>query len=147
MKLLDRITKDMYISMKAGDKTKANTLRSAIAKLKDKYISSRKDLSIQDELNVIKTLAKQRKESFEIFTKSNRVDLADKEKLELRILNKYLPRIMSKDESKRLIQNIISEIGATNLSEMGKVMPLVMKRGEGKIDGKLANSILRELLK
>ena len=133
--------------MKAGDKTKANTLRSAIAKLKDKYISSRKDLSIQDELNVIKTLAKQRKESFEIFTKSNRVDLADKEKLELRILNKYLPRIMSKDESKRLIQNIISEIGATNLSEMGKVMPLVMKRGEGKIDGKLANSILRELLK
>ncbi len=147
MKLLDRITKDMYISMKAGDKTKANTLRSAIAKLKDKYISSRKDLSIQDELNVIKTLAKQRKESFEIFTKSNRVDLADKEKLELRILNKYLPLIMSKDESKRLIQNIISEIGATNLSEMGKVMPLVMKRGEGKIDGKLANSILRELLK
>ena len=147
MKLLDRITKDMYISMKAGDKTKANTLRSAIAKLKDKYISSRKDLSIQDELNVIKTLAKQRKESFEIFTKSNRVDLADKEKLELRILNKYLPRIMSKDESKRLIQNIISEIGATNLSEMGKVMPLVIKRGEGKIDGKLANSILRELLK
>jgi len=147
LKLLDRITKDMYISMKAGDKTKANTLRSAIAKLKDKYISSRKDLSIQDELNVIKTLAKQRKESFEIFTKSNRVDLADKEKLELRILNKYLPLIMSKDESKRLIQNIISEIGATNLSEMGKVMPLVMKRGEGKIDGKLANSILRELLK
>ena len=147
MKLLDRITKDMYISMKAGDKTKANTLRSAIAKLKDKYISSRKDLSIQDELNVIKTLAKQRKESFEIFTKANRVDLADKEQLELKILNEYLPRMMNKDESTRFIQNIISEIGATNLSEMGKVMPLVMKRGEGKIDGKLANSILRELLK
>ena len=147
MKLLDRITKDMYISMKAGDKTKANTLRSAIAKLKDKYISSRKDLSIQDELNVLKTLAKQRKESFEIFTKANRVDLADKEQLELKILNEYLPRMMNKDESTRFIQNIISEIGATNLSEMGKVMPLVMKRGEGKIDGKLANSILRELLK
>ena len=133
--------------MKAGDKTKANTLRSAIAKLKDKYISSRKDLSIQDELNVLKTLAKQRKESFEIFTKANRVDLADKEQLELKILNEYLPRMMNKDESTRFIQNIISEIGATNLSEMGKVMPLVMKRGEGKIDGKLANSILRELLK
>ena len=147
MKLLDRITKDMYISMKAGDKTKANTLRSVIAKLKDRYISSRKDLSIQDELNVLKTLAKQRKESFEIFTKANRVDLADKEQLELKILNEYLPRMMNKDESTRFIQNIISEIGATNLSEMGKIMPLVMKRGEGKIDGKLANSILRELLK
>lgn len=146
MKLLDRITKDMYISMKAGDKTKANTLRSVIAKLKDRYISTRKDLSIQDELNVLKTLAKQRKESFEIFTKANRVDLADKEQLELKILNEYLPRMMNKDESKRFIQNIISEIGATNLSEMGKVMPLVIKRGEGKIDGKLANSILRELL-
>jgi len=146
LKLLDRITKDMYISMKAGDKTKANTLRSVIAKLKDRYISSRKDLSIQDELNVLKTLAKQRKESFEIFTKANRVDLADKEQLELKILNEYLPRMMNKDESTRFIQNIISEIGATNLSEMGKVMPLVMKRGEGKIDGKLANSILRELL-
>ncbi len=146
MKLLDRITKDMYISMKAGDKTKANTLRSVIAKLKDRYISSRKDLSNQDELNVLKTLAKQRKESFEIFTKANRVDLADKEQLELKILNEYLPRMMNKDESKRFIQNIISEIGATNLSEMGKVMPLVIKRGEGKIDGKLANSILRELL-
>ena len=146
MKLLDRITKDMYISMKAGDKTKANTLRSVIAKLKDRYISSRKDLSFQDELNVLKTLAKQRKESFEIFTKANRVDLADKEQLELKILNEYLPRMMNKEESKRFIQNIISEVGATNLSEMGKVMPLVMKRGEGKIDGKLANSILRELL-
>tara|TARA_A100000164_G_C21646713_1_gene648377 strand:+ start:176 stop:577 length:402 start_codon:yes stop_codon:yes gene_type:complete len=132
--------------MKAGDKTKANTLRSVIAKLKDRYISSRKDLSNQDELNVLKTLAKQRKESFEIFTKANRVDLADKEQLELKILNEYLPRMMNKDESKRFIQNIISEIGATNLSEMGKVMPLVIKRGEGKIDGKLANSILRELL-
>ena len=132
--------------MKAGDKTKANTLRSVIAKLKDRYISTRKDLSIQDELNVLKTLAKQRKESFEIFTKANRVDLADKEQLELKILNEYLPRMMNKDESKRFIQNIISEIGATNLSEMGKVMPLVIKRGEGKIDGKLANSILRELL-
>ena len=132
--------------MKAGDKTKANTLRSVIAKLKDRYISSRKDLSFQDELNVLKTLAKQRKESFEIFTKANRVDLADKEQLELKILNEYLPRMMNKEESKRFIQNIISEVGATNLSEMGKVMPLVMKRGEGKIDGKLANSILRELL-
>ena len=146
MNLLDKITKDMHSSMKAGDKIKANTLRTVLAKLKDKQINSRKDLSEQEELNVIKTLVKQRKESYEIFTKAGRVDLAKKEDLELNILNHYLPSMMSEDNIKILVQNVISETEASSLADIGKVMPLVMKRGKGKIDGKMASLILRDLL-
>tara|TARA_Y100001970_G_C14256505_1_gene875894 strand:- start:3122 stop:3523 length:402 start_codon:yes stop_codon:yes gene_type:complete len=132
--------------MKAGDKIKANTLRTVLAKLKDKQINSRKDLSEQEELNVIKTLVKQRKESYEIFTKAGRVDLAKKEDSELNILNNYLPNMMSEDNIKILVQNVISETKASSLADIGKVMPLVMKKGKGKIDGKIANVILRDLL-
>ena len=136
----------MHSSMKAGDKIKANTLRTVLAKLKDKQINSRKDLSEQEELNVIKTLVKQRKESYEIFTKAGRVDLAKKEDSELNILNNYLPNMMSEDNIKILVQNVISETKASSLADIGKVMPLVMKKGKGKIDGKIANVILRDLL-
>ena len=146
MNLLDKITKDMHSSMKAGDKIKASTLRTVLAKLKDKQINSRKNLSEQDELNVIKTLVKQRKESFEIFTKAGRVDLAKKEDSELNILNYYLPSMMSEDNIKILVQSVISETKASSLADIGKVMPLVMKRGKGKIDGKIAAVILRDLL-
>ena len=146
MNLLDKITKDMHSSMKAGDKIKANTLRTVLAKLKDKQINSRQDLSEQDELNVIKTLVKQRKESFEIFSKAGRVDLAKKEDSELNILNHYLPSMMSEGNIKILVQNVISETKASSLADIGKVMPLVMKKGKGKIDGKIANVILRDLL-
>ena len=146
MKLLEKIINEMYLSMKSGEKTRANALRTLVSKLKDQQIKLRKDISDEEALKVIKTLVKQRKESAQIFLKAGREELAEKENLEISILEKYLPKMISDDEIRVLVEGIIKEIGAKDFSDIGKVMPLVMKRGKGKVDGKLANDILKELL-
>ena len=146
MKLLEKIINEMYLSMKSGDRTKANALRTLVSKLKDQQIKLRKDISDQEALKVIKTLVKQRRESMKIFLKAGREELAEKENLEISILEKYLPKMISDDEIRVLVEGIVKEIGAKDFSDIGKVMPLVMKRGKGKVDGKLANDILKELL-
>ena len=146
MNLLEKIINEMHLSMKSGDKIKLNALRTLVAKLKDQQIKLRKEISDEETLKVIKTLVKQRKESSEIFSKAGRTELAEKENLEISILKKYLPEMISDDEIRILVKNIVNEIGAKDLSDIGKVMPLVMQKGKGQVDGKLANSILRELL-
>ena len=146
MSLLKNITDDMYLSMKSGDKEKANTLRTLISKLKDQQIKLRKDISDEEAIKIIKTLVKQRKESAEIYSKAGREELAQKENFEISILNNYLPKLMSEEDVLSLIKKIVNETNAKDLSDIGKVMPLVMQRGKGKVDGKIANSILRSLL-
>jgi len=146
MSLLKNITDEMYLSMKSGDKEKANTLRTLISKLKDQQIKLRKDISDEEALKIIKTLVKQRKESAEIYSKAGREELAQKENFEISILNNYLPKLMSEEDVLSLIKKIVNETNAKDLSDIGKVMPLVMQRGKGKVDGKVANRILRSLL-
>jgi len=146
MSLLKTITDEMYMSMKSGDKEKVNTLRTLISKLKDQQIKLKKNISDEETLKVIKTLVKQRKESAEIYLKAGREELAEKENYEISILNTYLPKLMSEEEVLLLIKQIIDETNAKDLSYIGKVMPLIMQRGKGKVDGKMANSILRSLL-
>ena len=146
MSLLKNITDEMYLSMKSGDKEKANTLRTLISKLKDQQIKLRKDISDEEALKIIKTLVKQRKESAEIYSKAGREELAEKENFEISILDNYLPNLMSEEDVLSLIKKIVNETNAKDLSDIGKVMPLVMQRGKGKVDGKIANSILRSLL-
>ena len=146
MSLLKSITEEMYLSMKLGDKEKANTLRTLISKLKDQQIKLRKDISDEETLKVIKTLVKQRKESSEIYSKAGREELAEKENFEISVLGNYLPKLMSDEDVLSLIKKIVEETNAKYLSDIGKVMPLVMQRGKGKVDGKIANRILRSLL-
>ena len=146
MSLLKNITDEMYLSMKSGDKEKANTLRTLISKLKDQQIKLRKDISDEESIKIIKTLVKQRKESAEIYSKAGREELAEKENFEISILDDYLPKLMSEEDVLSLIKKIVDETNAKYLSDIGKVMPLVMQRGKGKVDGKIANRILRSIL-
>ena len=146
MSLLKSIIDEMYLSMKSGDKEKANTLRTLISKLKDQQIKLRKDISDEETLKIIKTLVKQRKESAEIYSKAGREELAEKENFEISILSNYLPKLMSDEDVLLLIKKIIDETNAKGLSDIGKVMPLVMQRGKGQVDGKIANRVLRSLL-
>ena len=146
MSLLKNITDEMYLSMKSGDKEKANTLRTLISKLKDQQIKLRKDISDEESIKIIKTLVKQRKESAEIYSKAGREELAEKENFEISILDNYLPKLMSEEDVLSLIKKIVDETNAKDLSDIGKVMPLVMQRGKGKVDGKIANRILRSIL-
>lgn len=146
MNFIESIKTDMYSAMKSGDKEKAGTLRTLLAKLKDRQINTRQELTDNDCINVIKTLVKQRKEAAKMYDDAKRPKLAEKEKIELAILETYLPKMMTEQETRTLIENVINETGAEGISDIGKVMPIVMQRGEGKVDGKNANIILRELL-
>tara|TARA_B100000686_G_C16201906_1_gene671020 strand:- start:147 stop:590 length:444 start_codon:yes stop_codon:yes gene_type:complete len=146
MNFIESIKTDMYSAMKSGDKDTAGTLRTLLAKLKDQQINSQKDITEKECMSVIKTLVKQRLESAQMYEKAERDDLANKERIELKILSSYLPQMLSENEIRELVQSAITETKAEGLEDIGKVMPLVMKRGGDAVDGKTANKILREIL-
>jgi uncharacterized protein YqeY len=146
MNLFDKIQSDMYSAMKARDTIKSKTLRVVIAKLKDKKIAKRDDLSESEELKVLQSLAKQRKESIKMFKDGGRDDLVEQESKELEIIAEYLPKMMTDEEIKNIVKNSIEEAGAKSLADIGKVMPIIMKKGDSMIDGKKAQLFLRELL-
>jgi len=146
MPLVDKIRKDMYKAMKEKEKERINALRNIIGKLKYRYIDKGDKLTEQEEIKVIQSLAKQRRESIEIYKQGGRNDLVETETKELSIIEEYLPQAMSEEEVRRLVRETVKETGAESMSDLGKVMPLVMKKGAGKVDGKLAQEVLRELL-
>ena len=147
MSLYETIQADMYMAMKNNEKFKSSTLRVALAKLKDKKIELREDLSKNDEVKIIQNLVKQRKEAADIYEKNNRSELMKNEMNELEILSMYLPKMMSENELNTLIKEVISDTGATNMSDMGKVMPEIMKRSAGKADGKMVQQIVSDFLR
>ena len=146
MSLYKQIQNDMYNSMKSGNKESTNTLRTTLAKLKDKVIEKRQDLSKEEEVKILQTLVKQRKESIELYEKGGRNELAEAEQKELEIINNYLPKMMDESDIKSIVKTVIDEVGATSMADMGKIMPEVMKRGKGLIDGKSAQKFVQELI-
>tara|TARA_B100001079_G_scaffold230087_1_gene209083 strand:+ start:329 stop:772 length:444 start_codon:yes stop_codon:yes gene_type:complete len=146
MSLYKQIQNDMYKAMKSGNKEDTNTLRTALSKLKDKVIEKRQDLSKEEEVKILQTLVKQRKESIELYEKGGRNELAEAEQKELEIINNYLPKMMDESDIKSIVKTVIDEVGATSMADMGKIMPEVMKRGKGLIDGKSAQKFVQELI-
>ena len=146
MNILEKIKNDMYSAMKSREKDKAVTLRVVMSSLKNFKIENKNRLSDSDGIRVIKKLVKQRKDSAEIYKNANRLDLAGKEEFELDVLSSYMPKMYSEAEIRALIKVTIKDTNAKDLNDIGKVMPIIMQRGAGKIDGKIANSILRDLL-
>ena len=144
--MFDQIQNDMKISLKNGEKVKANTLRLLISKLKNKAIEVRSSLDDKQILQVIQKTAKQHKESIRMYKDGNREDLVKQEQTELDIVEEYLPSMMSEEEVNIVVESIIQETGATTMADFGKVMPQVMKKGAGKIDGSIAQSILKSKL-
>tara|TARA_E500000178_G_scaffold305389_1_gene316863 strand:- start:397 stop:852 length:456 start_codon:yes stop_codon:yes gene_type:complete len=146
MILTETIKSNMHQAMKEREKDKVRVLRSLISKIKGKQIEKGGSLSEVEELNIIKNSVKQIKESILIYKKANRVELVEKESTELSILESYLPKMLTHQETKDLVSLAIKETGAKSMSDLGKVMPVIMKLGGGLIDGKKANIMLRELL-
>ena len=147
MKHFEKIQEDMYTAMKSGEKEKANTLRNIMSKLKDKQIEKREALSDEEEVKILQTLVKQRKESIDLYEKGGRSELVAIEKQEMDIINSYLPKMMSEDTIKDIVKSVIDSTGASTMSDMGKVMPEVMRQGKGLIDGKTAQKFVSEMLK
>ena len=104
------------------------------------------EISEADEVKLLQKLAKQRKDSLEIFRTQNREDLAKKEEEELVVIDRYLPKQMDESEIRAAIAAIISETGASSPADMGKVMGAATKQLAGKADGKIVSGIVKELL-
>jgi uncharacterized protein YqeY len=146
MDYTEKIKQDMYQAMKANDKVKANILRSLLASLKKKQIENKNILSEEIFYSIVKKMAKQLKEAMNLYYEAGRKELAETEKAELEIIQNYLPEQFSQEETSELIKTIITQISAKSISEMGKVMLLVMRQGGGKVDGGIANRIAKQLL-
>jgi len=146
MSLLQKISDDMKSSMKARDQFRVNTLRLVIAQLKNEQIDLRSELTPEQELSIVKNAAKKRKEAIEIYEKTNRNDLLEKEQKELSIISEYLPEQMSEEEIEKVVSETIEKLAATSLKEMGKVMAEAMKSLKGKADGKEVQQLVRRKL-
>ncbi|HOV98050.1 MAG TPA: GatB/YqeY domain-containing protein [Bacteroidota bacterium] len=147
MNLTQRISEDLKSAMKSGDQLLLNTVRSIRAQLIE--FSKREgapELTPDDEVAILLSAAKKRKEAIEIYEKAGRNDLADVEKRELDIISSYLPKQMSREEAEEFIAKIIAQVGATSAKDFGKVMPLAMKELKGKIDGRTVQELVRAKL-
>ncbi|RLD16735.1 GatB/YqeY domain-containing protein [candidate division KSB1 bacterium] len=147
MNLESKIQEDMKAALKAGDRETLQTLRGLLAQIKDERIKKRpNELSEEDVLAVIQRAVKRRKESIELYKQGNRQDLVDKEQKEMEILQKYLPQQLSRDEIIAIVNQVIDQVGATSVKDLGKVMGPVMKQVKGRADGKEVQQIVRERL-
>jgi uncharacterized protein YqeY len=152
MNLLDKINAQLKESALKQDKDKVLTLRLIISALKDKEIEKRgaglKDTSIKDVdvIAVFNKMLKQRRESLEIYKKASRNDLAEKENKEINIIQEFLPKQLDDNDTKKVCESAIKEVGAVSIKDMGKAMAILKSKYSGSIDFSKAGAFLKELL-
>jgi uncharacterized protein YqeY len=147
MSLEHTLGADIVTAMKAKDPVRLTALRMLKTALTNKSIEKGRALEQAEELQVVSTLVKQRKDSIEQFTKGGRQDLADKEQAEIAVLNAYLPAAASDDEIAAAVAAAVTETGATSAKDIGKVMKAAMAALTGKtVDGKKVNEAVRARL-
>ncbi len=147
MSLETKVMEQMKDAMRAKDEAALRTLRAIKAAiLLEKTSGSGAEITEADELKMLQKMAKQRRDSLDIFTQQNREDLAAKEKEELAIIDKFLPQQMSEEELVAALKSIISQTGASSPADMGKVMGMATKQLAGKADGKMISEKVKQLL-
>ena len=147
MPLMDRVQKDMVAAMKSREELRLSALRMMKAALMKHQVDSMKPLDDAAEMQVLKSLLKQRTESAEMFRKGGRPEQAGKEEAERALIESYLPAAASDAEIDAAIQEAIAETGITSLKQMGVVMKAVQGRLKGKmVDGKMLSEKVRSRL-
>ncbi len=146
MSILEKLTEDMKVAMKAGEKERLSTIRLLRGQLKDVEIDKRAPLSEEEEIATLSNAAKKRREAIEAYSAANREDLAAKERQELEVIQSYLPQQLSAAEIEKLVDAAIADSGAQTMKDIGKVMPVVMAQVKGRADGKFVNELVRKRL-
>jgi uncharacterized protein len=147
MTLSEQIQKDIVGAMKAKDEMRLSVLRMVKSALQLKQVEKMRPLDATESIQLLQTLAKQRKESIDQFAKGGRQDLVDKETSELKILESYLPAGASGAEMDAAIAKAITDVGATSMKQMGAVVKAAREALTGKaVDGKLLSDHVRERL-
>ena len=150
--LKKQLTEELILAVKNKNKESTNTIRLIIAAIKDKEIAFRtesKDKEVTEEIiySILKGMIKQRNESIELYEKGNRAELVDKEKKEIEIIKKFLPKQLDESEVKNICNELIKELNASNMSDMGKVMSELKKHKlASQIDMSNASSCVKMIL-
>jgi uncharacterized protein YqeY len=147
----DIITNELSKALKNGDKERLHTLRLIIAAMKDKEIASRssgEDSEILEDtiIQLLKKMVKQRNDSIDMFEKAGRTELAEKEKLEITIINEFLPKQLSEAETATICDKAISATEASSLKEIGKVIKYLKDNSSSSLDMSLASKLIKEKL-
>lgn len=147
MNLRDQINIDLKESMKSGDKLRLETVRSIRALILEfEKSGSGKELDNTEEIRILTVAAKKRKEAAEQYRNANRIDLAEKEEAELKVIEGYLPKQLTPEEILEEVKKIAAEVGAKGKEDFTKVMPVAAKTLKGKADGKVIREIVEKLL-
>tara|TARA_B100000579_G_scaffold398883_1_gene379433 strand:+ start:425 stop:886 length:462 start_codon:yes stop_codon:yes gene_type:complete len=151
MSLKEKIENNYKNSLKSKNKTEISTYRLILSSIKDLDIANRsgpnkKETDDEDIKKLFKKMIKQRAESIEIYKKNNREDLLEVEQSEYDIISSFLPKQLSEEETKKICEETIVKIGASNIKDMGKVMGELKKLNSDNLDFSKAGSIVRELL-
>ena len=147
MSLRDRLAEDLKLAMKSRDQLRMDVIRMVKAAILNKEVELKKDLDDAEMSRIMSTLIKQRRESVAQFEKAQRLELAEKERKEISIIEAYLPQALSPQELEQIVASVLSETGAHSLKDMGTVMKAVMVRLGGEtVDGKVISDLVRSKL-
>lgn len=147
MSLKEKINNDLKESMKSGDKIRLETIRSIRALILEfEKSGSGNELGADEEIRMLTTAAKKRKEAIDQFKNAGRLELAEKEEAELKIIEEYLPKQLSYEEILNEVKSIANQINAISKEDFPKLMPLAAKNLKGRADGKIIKEIVEKLL-
>ena len=145
MSIQEQLLEAMKVAMKAKDSLRLSTIRMARTALKNVEIDTRQELDATGAIKILSTLVKQRREAAEAY-RETRPELAEKEELEVVILQEFLPSQLSEVELAELVTKAVAESGASSMRDMGAVMKLVTPQTTGRADGKLVSELVRKQL-
>ncbi len=140
------IEEAVKLSMRERNKDKTSTLRMAVSELKKEEIDTRTEITDETSIRILQRMIKQRKESMSQFSDAGREELAEKEALEISILEEFMPQQMEEDEIRIIVSKVIETSGATNPQDMGKVMGMLKSEFQGNADMGLVSKIVKESL-
>jgi len=144
--IIDFIKDDLKKAIKSKDNIKKTVYRFILSDIHNEEIKLGKELDNNMVMKLMIKQAQQRKDSIEAFKLGSREDLINKEAQELKIIEQFLPAQIDENQIKNLAQQTIDEVGAESVKDLGKVMPILMKKLAGKADGKIVNKVVTELL-
>ena len=146
MSLKKRIQSQLIERTKARDVVGANTLRLLLAAVKNREVEVRRELEDQEILRIIQSQVKQRKDAIQFYEKGERLDLLDKEKRELALLMSFMPEQLSEEDIVQAVKQVVGELKARDMKDMGRVMKTLMSRLGGSADGKLVSEVVKRQL-
>jgi uncharacterized protein YqeY len=144
--LQERLQADLKIAMKGGDTVARESIRFLLSAYRNAEIEKRGSLTPEEELALLQRQVKQRMESVDQFRSAGRDDLVDREQTQLAVIERYLPTQLSDDELTALVGEVVGEVGATGPKDMGKVMPVLLPRINGRADGRRVSDAVRARL-